>query len=983
MTITVRYNLDHDAYVCECGFNDRTIPKDAGFTWTKIVEKKWATRDEAKAMQLAQYADEPTKHRLRGVQQAREQAVSMSRASTIDAEFDKPDGLDYLPYQKVGIAYQLGRQGTLLADEMGLGKCQPVDAKLLTPDGWVEMGDIHVGDRVFGSDGKPHNVTGVFPQGYKSIYRVTFSDGSSTECCDEHLWTVNSPLRKWRGSPHMVKQLKEFMHTLHDAAGNRKWHIPVVEPIHFAERELPLDPYLLGCMIGNGYLAGKTLKFTTADAFTLEEVRTLLPEGAVMKHVQRYDHSINSASGMKATIKDLNLNHLANAKHIPDIYKFASIEQRVALLQGLMDTDGSVTICKGTPILEYVTVSKILSEDVQFLVESLGGRCAVGAKVSPKYTYRGEVRHGQDAYRLNISFGPGIEPFRIPRKAKLWTTRTKYLPTRAFEKVEYIGEKKAQCIAVDAPDHLYVTDHCILTHNTIQTIGLINNDPGIQRVLIVCPKGLKLNWKQELSKWLTRPMTVEIVTPDGVPDADILICNYDILHRFDFDEMEWDLVAGDEIHLIKNPKSRRSRAFTAINGRRNVGMTGTPIVNRPAELFPILHWVDPVTWPKFWPYAQRYCDAKQGKYGWELGGASNLPELQQKLRETVMIRRMKADVLKELPPKRRSVVVIPSNGSAALLKREQEAYDRHQAAIAEARAQKDLAQASDNKEAYAQAVARLRAMTGVMLQDISRLRHETAVAKAPHVAEHVLNILEDNDGYKVIVFAHHKDVVDLLMDKLKAYRPVKVTGDVSMTARQAAVDAFQNDPGVQVFVGNIQAAGVGLTLTASSHVVFAELDWVPGNVSQAEDRAHRIGQHESVLIEHLVFDNSLDAKMAQTIIKKQAIIEQALDKQDDADEIATIDDPSTGSGQRAVSELVELTQAQTRAVHEAMRILAGSDTDHATQKNNVGFDRYSSVIGHSLADAYELSPKQAALGYKLSKRFRGQLPQRIREVLSL
>lgn len=658
MTITVRYNLDHKAYVCECGFNDRHIPKDAGFTWTKIIEKRWATQDEAKAMKLIQYADEPTKHRLRHAQQAREQAASMSRASTIDAELAKPDGLDYLPYQKVGVVFQLGRQGTLLADEMGLGK-------------------------------------------------------------------------------------------------------------------------------------------------------------------------------------------------------------------------------------------------------------------------------------------------------------------------------------------------------TIQLIGLINNDLSIKRVLIVCPASLKLNWKRELEKWLTRPMTVEIVTPDGVPDADILICNYDILHRFDFAEMEWDLVAADEIHYCKNPATRRTRAlmghtYTAkqkeddptlvdippIDTKRRVAMTGTPIVNRPAELFPILHWVDPVTWPKFWPYAMRYCDAKQGKYGWELGGASNLPELQQKLRETVMIRRMKADVLKELPPKRRSVVVIPSNGSAALLKREQEAYDRHQAAIAEARAQKDLAFASDNKEAYANAVARLRAVTGVMLQDISRLRHETAVAKAPHVAEHVLNILEDNDGYKVIVFCHHKDVVDTLMDKLKAYRPVKVTGDVSMTARQAAVDAFQNDPTCQVFIGNIQAAGVGLTLTASSHVVFAELDWVPGNVSQAEDRAHRIGQHESVLIEHLVFDNSLDAKMAQTIIKKQAIIEQALDRQADADEVATIDEEVVAPTKQEQAS-IELTQAQTRAVHEAMRILAGSDTDHAAQKNNVGFDRYSSVIGHSLADAYQLSPKQAQLGYKLSKRFRGQLPQRIREVLSL
>lgn len=522
---------------------------------------------------------------------------------------------------------------------------------------------------------------------------------------------------------------------------------------------------------------------------------------------------------------------------------------------------------------------------------------------------------------------------------------------------------------------------------TIQVIGLINNDPTIKRALIVCPASLRLNWKRELEKWLVRPLIVGIVTPSEIPDCDILICNYDILHRFDFGDYEWDLVAADEAHYTKNKDARRSKALHAINGKRRVAMTGTPIANRPVELFPIISWVDPDTWPKksFFQFAKRYCDAKQGQFGWNFEGASNLGELQEKLRSTCMIRRKKDDVLKDLPPKRRSVVVVPANGDSALVKRELSAYEAHRQAIEELRAERDLAKASGNQAEYKLAVSKLRSQEGVMLSEMSKLRAETAIALAPKVVEHVKNILEDNDGYKIIIFAHHKDVVWLLQHELMAYGVVTVTGDTSMNNRQHAVDTFQQDPKCQVFIGNIQAAGVGLTLTASAHVVFAELDWVPGNVIQAEDRAHRYGQKNMVLVEHVVMDGSLGAKMAKTIIAKQEVIDRALDTEVDPNEMVVAEDEPSALRRavKAVAAMPEMTKARINAVREALGILASDDTDYARAQNGVGFSRYDARVGHELATQYTLSEGQAQLGYKIVRKYHRQLPQRIKETLGL
>ena len=427
---------------------------------------------------------------------------------------------------------------------------------------------------------------------------------------------------------------------------------------------------------------------------------------------------------------------------------------------------------------------------------------------------------------------------------------------------------------------------------TIQALGMVNADPKIERVLVVCPASLRLNWQREAEKWLVRPFSVTIAQGSDFPEAPspwMQVINYDILKRH-HDRLradEWDMLILDECHYLKNSRAQRTQEvlgkrnksgwrLSPIPARRKVFLTGTPIVNRPVELWPIVNGLDPERWPSFWNYAQRYCGAKYNGYGWDFRGASNLPELQDILRSTVMVRRLKAEVLSDLPAKRRQVLELPANGNQSLVQEEREAFELHQSRAAELTALVEISQASENPADYQEAVETLRAEVGVAFSEISQLRHNTAVAKIPAVLEHVIQAVEGSG--KVVVFAHHHDVVDGLRSGLEdaGIASVSLTGRDTIKARDEAVRSFQ-ESSVAVFIGSIQAAGVGLTLTAASHVVFAELDWVPGNMTQAEDRCHRIGQADSVLVQHVVLAGSLDAQMAHTLIAKQAVIDQALD----------------------------------------------------------------------------------------------------------
>lgn len=535
---------------------------------------------------------------------------------------------------------------------------------------------------------------------------------------------------------------------------------------------------------------------------------------------------------------------------------------------------------------------------------------------------------------------------------------------------------------------------------TIMGIGVMNADPSIESVLIVCPATLRMNWWRELRRWDVRPRNTLVPEGKMLPGRydKIVIVNYEKLvgvngRRLHARLMDraWDLLIVDEAHRLKDMKAQRTIAVLgkgkgrkiwsdveqkmvddpavpglASKARRRIFLTGTPIPNRPEEIFPLLHNLAPAEFPNYWRFTSRYCAAYSNGFGRDASGHSNLAELQDKMRATCMIRRLKKDVLKELPAKIRQVVELDAAAAGGAVAAERDAFAARAEKLAELRADADLAHAAGDEDRYKSAVMALRQGTGAAFTEIAKLRKATAIAKIPQVIEHLDELLEDDQG-KVVVMAHHHEVVHQLAAHF-GDAAVTLTGETPMADRIGLVRRFQEDADVRVFIGSITAAGVGITLTAASRVVFAELDWVPGNVTQAEDRCHRIGQTACVQIQHLVLSGSLDAQMAQTLIEKQEVADEALDVEHERGLPVVPTAPASAKPKTYPT----VSEARRRALHEAMIHLA-TVCDGASSLDGSGFSRYDVTVGHTLAGAGRLTDGQAWLAGRLATKYRRQL----------
>ena len=529
---------------------------------------------------------------------------------------------------------------------------------------------------------------------------------------------------------------------------------------------------------------------------------------------------------------------------------------------------------------------------------------------------------------------------------------------------------------------------------TIQAIGVINGDTNIKTALIIVPASLRLNWKNELQKWLVRSFSISVIeSKNGWENADIIIINYDILkkHHNELRAIKWDIMIVDECHYLKNSKALRTKQVFGfgnknpekiihpIEASKKIFLTGTPIVNRPIEMFPMLRHCNIFQSWKY--YVTKFCDGHQNRYGWDVSGASNLDELQEELRTKIMVRRLKKDVLKDLPAKQRQIIELPTNGAITAIQNEKEAQKRHNELIENLKIAVELAKVSDNENEYQEAVQALGEANSVAFTEMSKLRRQTALTKVPYVVEHVREAI-DSSG-KIVLFAHHKDVVKAIENEFE--NVAVLVGDTSMENRQVAIEKFQNDPDCKLFIGSIKAAGVGITLTASSHVIFAELDWVPGNLSQAEDRCHRIGQENSVLIQHLVLAESIDSIMAKMIVEKQKVIDSALDDEHEIDNsqiqvlIETVKEQAASkekSRAKIEKEAEKLATEEIELIHFALNQLSAY-CDGAQAEDGMGFNKIDTRIGKSLAVMPKLTPKQAVLGKTIIKKYKRQINEKI------
>lgn len=396
---------------------------------------------------------------------------------------------------------------------------------------------------------------------------------------------------------------------------------------------------------------------------------------------------------------------------------------------------------------------------------------------------------------------------------------------------------------------------------TIQALSYIAAHPDQRPAVIICPASLKLNWEREAQTWLETDDDIQVVKggKPKPPTGDIIVINYDILKKWlpTLKEYSPQILIFDESHSIKNQKSARSKAAMELAEvvPHKILLTGTPVLNRPAELWNQLRIIDPMKYPdsSFFQWHKRYTDATQNRYGWDFSGASNLEELAQSLKP-IMIRRTKDQVLKELPEKQRSSIFIPIDN-----KKEYQTAER------------DLLEWLVEQEGMDK---KDRVSSVEHLARIEYLRQIAVKGKLKQALAWIRTFLEG--GEKLVVFATHKKIISALMDEFSECA-VKIDGSVSTEKRQAAADAFQGDDNVKLFVGNIKAAGVGITLTAASNVAFLELPWTPADLEQAEDRCHRIGQKNAVNITYLLAQKTIDATMAAMVEHKRGIISQITD----------------------------------------------------------------------------------------------------------
>jgi SWI/SNF-related matrix-associated actin-dependent regulator 1 of chromatin subfamily A len=438
-------------------------------------------------------------------------------------------------------------------------------------------------------------------------------------------------------------------------------------------------------------------------------------------------------------------------------------------------------------------------------------------------------------------------------------------------------------------------------------------------ILIVCPASLKLNWKREI-RMVDPKARVEVVGQGGgAAEGDAprwVIVNYDLLKREAerLHAIPWGGVVLDEAHFIKNASARTTQCLKLLGVQNDarapvIGpdyvflLTGTPITNRPRDAFNLLRCVGHPAARSFLSFAKRYCDAYKNDFGWVTTGASNLDEL-NRLMKDVMLRRRKEEVL-DLPPKIRIWTGVDLASAPAALKAVEDFLRWYDAT--------DPAKPNDTQ----------------FLARLTKVRVALHKAKHKAAAERLRDVVDA--GRKVVLFSVFKEGITRHA-KTWGDGAVVITGDQTVEGRTAAVDRFQTDTNVKVALCNIIAGGVGLTLTAGAHVIFQDLDWVPANHLQAEDRCYRLGQTRAVTVEYLHADCSLDAFIARLLESKMALV-AAIESEDPptASILRELQDGLRRLGPALIEE-VRLARAATQGEDALAKITTGAQKPAAATR---------------------------------------------------
>jgi hypothetical protein len=749
---------------------------------------------------------------------------------------------------------------------MGLGKAQSLDSKILTPNGWVRMGDIQVGDEVFTPYGSISQITGCYPQGLKDLYQVEFHDHSVTECCIDHLWAVQTHHQRFQRADFRVRSLKEILNKPLRMSNTDYFrnYIPTIIPLDLTRSgavSLDLHPYLLGALLGDGgFTADSQLSFTSEDRFIAERVGSLLPQGDQLKprgeklssSGNHYEYCIVGEGSVRKILAMLDLRgHYSYEKFIPDEYLWTTYENRLHLLRGLMDTDGTLSLGRVSASPVFNTSSEELAGDVRYLVQSLGGTSTISYGT------------GRLAYNVSMRLPPDINPFSLPRKVELYNGKGHQLPLRGIKSVEHSGNKEAKCISIADPRGMYITDEFITTHNTVQCIEAWKRLGMLGPALLIARPNTQ-------SVWLNHAPLCGIQVPhivSGTPaqrkkewaevdQYSFMCCTLETLRndlKSKIAPKKWGFVFVEEAHKIINRKIPSFKTVRDLRPQHIILITGSPMRRGFQDLFSLLYICNRQQFPSYWRFISTFGYTQKNEWGaFKLLGLKEDRALSRVI-APYYLRREKKDVAKELPPKTRilDIKLTPT-------KLQQKLYD-------------DLRDEMIAELSHGQLI-----VTPTVLAKIVRLRQVLVTPKLLDGSfpewgaslDYLGELLEDTDDHHFVVFtpfAHAIPIISLYLQEVKKFSGDQIFalhGGLRAEEVNERISSFRDTRGVMLCVISYAES---FDLDSASWAYFNGFNWSVIENIQAEDRLHRLTTTRPVTLYYPSHKNCIDEDVLSTL----------------------------------------------------------------------------------------------------------------------
>lgn len=826
--------------------------------------------------------------------------------------YASPVGL--YPFQAEGVAYCYSRQDNLVTFETGTGKALRVDQRVATPDGWVPIGEMKVGDLVFGVDGKPHRVTGVFPQGVRPMWSVKFRDGVEVICDEDHLWNVTNAHRRWQGYEPLVLTVREMLDRGisvrapgSKSSGKRaKFYVPMIDPVEYPEADLLIHPYTLGALIGDGGLTIR-VEISGIDEDVVENMP--LPEGVYSVREPDYDRwrfisTRGQSNPLWDAVRSLGINVKSEFKRVPRQYLHGSVDQRLDLLRGLMDTDG--TISKGSS--SFSSSSHGLVEDVIELVQSLGG---VASSPSLKKTTH------LDHWRTTISMP--LCPFKIERKRSQWKP---IHPQRAIVDISQVEDAEAVCISVDSPESLYLTEGYIATHNShvlMATVALLFEDDLIDHALVVCEATKLGEWLADFEKFTGLNAGLYYGSPqkrakirEDLPQ--VLITTYETARNDAVTKVEGKrralaphhlslalegkrmFVGYDEI-TVKIGASRTSQNHKAHNWMiqhlrktgscRVMGLTATPIERSPENIYNIGRVIAPYTMPTVADFERLYVQRRD-----IFGNATHFKNLDVETTEPgqpslaswfepIILRKRKTDpdVMAQFPQ------TVEEYTYVDLGIKHLDFYNTVRDTFDDGTEVNERLLFGLLRQIVAHPLSLMESQ-GKMAQAIVKAVGEDGLraigsAKTDRLVEYLIPLVLGQGAQAVVFSFYGPSVLPLLGEALtKAKIAVSYNhGQMSLTDRERSKDDFKSGK-TRVFLSS-DAGARGINLPEATYAIEYDMSLTHGLRVQRLNRIHRIDSNApSVTFQTFIARNTVEEGIARLVMRRNEWSDQMLDNDD-------------------------------------------------------------------------------------------------------